>query len=341
MPRKARTVPWVDWRDGIAYACWYDPKALRTQRKSLHTRDAGEAQAKFAAFLAEGHAIYAGGDTEILTVAQALDLYHAEHRQHTAQGHRFETGPASHLKRHLGAMALSDVDVPTCREYARVRRLEAAAPNSIRGEIGIIQTAARHCVKFKHLKPDALPTIELPDGDEARDRWLTREELARLRASTDAQDTTDFIDLCYWTASRKEAINQLTKFQVDLAQQRIRLSKPGEKKTKKRRPIVPIVPELMPVVKRLMETTPGEFLLPRRNYDWWFEKACRVAKIADATPHTLRHTRITHLLQDGANPWAVCGLAGLTLDTMTNVYGHHCPTFLAEIMAAKKVQEEA
>ena len=338
MPRKARKVPWLDWRGGVAYACWYDAAARRTRRLSLGERDPGAAQIAFAQFLAKGPDIYAPKQIiKELTVGQALEFYYKEHRKDTVSGPLFDSVRA-HIERHLGAVEIKAVGVPLCRSYAAARLAEDAAPGSIRNELSIVLTAAKHCVKFKHLPAIDLPQVELPAGGPPRDRWLRHDELAELRVAADPA-TRDFIDLAYWTASRKTAIITLTKFQVDLAQGRIRLAKAGEKQTKKRRPIIPIIPELRPVVERLMRETPGERLLPEKDYNWGFEKACAARGFDDVTPHTLRHTRITHMLQAGIKPWVVAGYAGLTLDTLVNVYGHHCPDFQAEVLAARGAAE--
>ena len=48
------------------------------------------------------------------------------------------------------------------------------------------------------------------------------------------------------------------------------------------------------------------------------------------TPHVLRHTRATHLLQKGVDPYAVAALLGDNLSTVLRVYGHHCPGYLEE-----------
>lgn len=336
MPRKARTVPWVDWRDGVAYACWYDPKARRTQRISLGARDPGAAQTAFSEFLAKGTDVYKPNAINGLLLSTALEDYYQENRRKKISGHLFPT-TKSHIMRHLGHIFVKDIGKPECDAYERVRLEEGAAVGTIRNELGIIKTAAKHAASYRRLKADEMPQITMPEPPPHRERWLTHEELARLRvALPERPDFTDFVDLCYWTASRKTAILMLTKFQVDLTNQRIKLAKPNEVKTKKRRPVVPIAMELLPTVQRLMKETPGEYLLPERSYDWWFEKACEREKIEDASPHTLRHTRITHLLQQGVAPWAVGGLAGLNVMTVVTIYGHQCPGHLAEAMEAIK-----
>jgi len=44
-----------------------------------------------------------------------------------------------------------------------------------------------------------------------------------------------------------------------------------------------------------------------------------------ATPHTLRHTRATWLMQAGIEPWEAAGHLGMSLEMLMRVYGHHSP----------------
>ncbi len=344
MPRKARKVPWLDWRDGIAYANWYDPATLRTKRLSLRSSDPGEAQARFAAFLAEGTEAYAPAASNRsvdISLAAALEFYFNEHRRNTVRGQLDFPSQKGHLLRVFGpTMVFKDIDKQNSKAYADQRRAEGASEGTIRNELVSVVAASNWLLenkdpdtKLKRLKPEDAPVVALPGRSDPRDRWLTHGELQTLRAAA-IPDVRDFIDLCYWTLSRKTAIITMTKFQVDVDQRRIRLAKPKERKTTKRRPIVPIAPELLPVVERLMRETPGANLLPTRDYTYGFQEAVKNAKLADVTPHTLRHTGITHRLQQGVNPWVVGGMAGLTLQTLTTVYGHHCPDFMAEAIKA-------
>jgi integrase len=66
-----------------------------------------------------------------------------------------------------------------------------------------------------------------------------------------------------------------------------------------------------------------------------FQRACTRAKIEGVTPHTLRHSRATHLLQAGVPTWDVAGLLGDTVATVERVYGHHSPDY-QRFVATKK-----
>ena len=55
--------------------------------------------------------------------------------------------------------------------------------------------------------------------------------------------------------------------------------------------------------------------------------ACKAAKLKGVSPHTLRHTRATWLMQAGIDPWEAAGALGMTPNVLQNVYGKHPPDF--------------
>jgi integrase len=54
----------------------------------------------------------------------------------------------------------------------------------------------------------------------------------------------------------------------------------------------------------------------------------------DVVPHTLRHTSATWLMQLGVDFWVASGYLGMTVETLTTVYGHHHPDFQKEVKNA-------
>lgn len=59
-----------------------------------------------------------------------------------------------------------------------------------------------------------------------------------------------------------------------------------------------------------------------------FAGACERAGVGhDVTPHVLRHTRATWLMQAGVDKWEAAGALGMSLETLERVYGHHHPDF--------------
>jgi integrase len=172
--------------------------------------------------------------------------------------------------------------------------------------------------------------VELPNRPEARDRWLTRHEAARLiRAARTPQARLYlplFILIGLYTGRRKEAILSLRWPQVDLEAGRIDFEIAGRKRTNKKRGRVPIPSRLMPHLRRARKRgsdmgyvlhIDGERIGDVKK---GFAAACHRAGIENVSPHTLRHTAATWLMQSGIDPWQASGFLCMSMATLINVY---------------------
>lgn len=66
----------------------------------------------------------------------------------------------------------------------------------------------------------------------------------------------------------------------------------------------------------------GPVVKLRRSWD----TACELAYLGDdVTPHVLRHTRATWMMQQGVDLWEAAGALGMSIKTLEQVYGHHHP----------------
>ena len=52
------------------------------------------------------------------------------------------------------------------------------------------------------------------------------------------------------------------------------------------------------------------------------------------TPHILRHTCATWLMQNGADRWHAAGFLGMTVEQLERTYGHHHPDHQESAVAA-------
>jgi integrase len=52
------------------------------------------------------------------------------------------------------------------------------------------------------------------------------------------------------------------------------------------------------------------------------------------SPHILRHSSVTWLLQDGVPAFEVAGFAAMDIETLQSVYGHHAPDFQQRVATA-------
>jgi hypothetical protein len=63
-----------------------------------------------------------------------------------------------------------------------------------------------------------------------------------------------------------------------------------------------------------------------------FARAVDVAGLdlrdGNVTPHTLRHTAATWLMQRSVEPWEAAGFLGMSVQVLIDTYGHHHPNHL-------------
>jgi integrase len=66
-----------------------------------------------------------------------------------------------------------------------------------------------------------------------------------------------------------------------------------------------------------------------------FRRAASLAGLSGkVTPHTLRHTAVTGLMQSGTDRWQAAGYLGTSVEVLEKVYGHHHPDYLQAAVAA-------
>jgi integrase len=343
MSRQPREIPTLQLHEnGNYYAHWYDAAANRTKRKTLETRDPAEASKRFGQFLiggppdARGHAG--------LTVRQALGDYRREHVEAIDDKGRPRVTDVerqltiiSHLTNYFGEDGMLSIGPVESRGYVAARRKgeigggktrgpRAGSDSTIRRELNCLVAAFNHAIKWGRLPADTRARIELPAEAPVEEiKWLTKEQVSRAIAAASG-DLKDFMVLAYYTAARRASIERLTRSQVDLQHGRINLAQDGARVTKKRKPIVPIYAEIRPTVERLMNRG-QERLLGSANFYRPFIRLMEGMGIT-AHPHMLRHSRATHLLQDGEDIYMVARLLGDTVATVDRVYAHSTPEFL-------------
>ena len=234
---------------------------------------------------------------------------------------------------------VADVTPQTCKLYVENRQ---RAPGTARRELGTLQAAINWQHKNGRLTRSVVVT--LPDAPTRRQRWLTRDEAAALLRSSRTKKARLymplFILLGIYTGRRKEAILSLRWPQVDLNALVIDFELPGREVTKKRRGAVRIPPRLMPhLIRARRRGTELGYVIHDdskriKNIKKGFKAACRRAGLDDVTPHTMRPTAATWLMQQGIKTWEAAGFLAMTEGTLIKTYGHHHPDHMREAAEA-------
>jgi len=226
---------------------------------------------------------------------------------------------------------LDAVTPSACRDYAAWR---ARSSGTVRRELGGLRAALNHA--HREMRVAVQIPVVLPQRPPPRDRWLTRSEVARLLAAARSSPKARFhlplfILVGLYTGKRKEAILSLRWPQVDLAEGIIDWETPGRRITNKRRGRSRINPKLAAHLARAKgRSSDLGYVIsyagrPVKDIKKGFAAACEVAGLEGVTPHVLRHTCATWLMQRGVSTWEAAGYLGMSEETLLKVYGHHHP----------------
>lgn len=322
MPRKAKGPRLYLDRDRSQWVIRDGSSFIRT---GCAERDNEGAEKKLAEYIARK---YRPAAVPTPLIADVLLVYMKDHLPKTRAAQKAAHN-ISNLTPFWGSKRADEVNTETCNAYALDRPQQAA-----RRDLEVLRAALLYWHKNK--KPlSQMPIISLPAKAGPRDRWLTRDEAKRLRrASMRVPHLYRFVILGLKTGTRSGVLLRLKWSQIDLRRGVMERRVPGEAEvSNKRTPPVRLGRSLVRLLRR-WKAKDGKIAhvvhydgkpIQKLRRSW--EEACTRAKIEDASPHTLRHTRATWLMQAGIDPWEAAGSLGMSLKVLENVYGKHSPDF--------------
>jgi integrase len=330
MPRRNQG-PRLHWltKRGCFYITWSEHG--RSRERSTGTADRAQAEITFAEWMQRRGNRQGPRDPAAILVTDVLNEYQQQRGPRIAAPERIAYAVLA-LTDFFEGSSVADITPQTCGRYVEKRGRSAG---TARRELGVLRAAINSAHKSGRItRPVA---VELPERPEPRDRWLTRVEVARLiRAARTPQARLYlplFVLIGIYTGRRKEAILSLRWPQVDLKASTINFEVVGRRRTNKRRGIVPIPPRLLPHLRRARRRGSDIGYVLHIHGDRiadikrGFAAACERSGIEGASPHTLRHTCATWLMQAGTDPWEASGFLSMSMETLQRVYGHHHPDY--------------
>lgn len=339
---------------GCFYILWTERG--RSRERSTGTADSAEAQIKFAQFLQRYTQKLGSRDPSEILVTDVLTDY-LERLE--ASGKDSERAAYAAVPLSEFFMGKSLAEAPSLCEGFRIWR--KASPSTVRRDLGILQSAIKNALDAQMITRTV--SIARPPESPARERWLTRQEAAMLlagalgfspilfdissrqplqwkRTSRPQYHLALFILIGLYTGRRKEAILSLRWPKVDLARRKIDFRREGRAETKKKRGQCAIPLRLLPHLRRArkLEFDIGHVICwggkPVAEIKTAFNNAVDRVYLKNVSPHTLKHTAATWLMQSGKDPFKISDFLATSVPTLLKHYGHHNPDHQFEIAEA-------
>lgn len=337
MPKKNRGF-FLEWRKErkLWEIVWYEHGKRRRKSTGAADRDEADDALKI-------HKERAKKRETSRLVDDVLTDYLNEHAKHTAKF--IDIANCVVNLSPLYELTVDEVTKGKCQGFAVLRREQAfnigktISDGTIRKDLEILRAAFNH--DFKEGRIEKVPYIWMPPKPEARDRWLTRNEIAALlrAARRQTRHLPWFILLSLYSGQRKAAVLNLTWDRVDMINGVINWQ--YGQSTNKRRPKQPMTDEVKMFLRYLRPYGTQGFVISNDgarvgDIKRSLRTALKAAGIKGASAHTLKHTALTWMLQNGTDIYAVAGFTGTSAQTLLSTYGHHSPNYLEAARTSHK-----
>jgi integrase len=335
-------------------AVWIIRDGTRQHSTGCGAQDRAGADQALQAYLANKYAPPSGPSSlDKLLIADVINRYLAERAPHVARPDFLQTTAIPILEWWTGK-TLADVRGNACRAYVEWRTGKVSLQTA-RHDLKTLRAAINH-YHAEHGPLPAVPTVTLPAAGAPRDRWLTRQEAARLLLAAwrrkETRHVARFLLIALYTGTRSKAVRALrwlastTGGHVDLDRGVMYRRAAGAAQTKKRAPPVRLPARLLAHMRRWQRADAVHGITHVVHYQgrpvgklrrsWGtIREAAELGD--DVVPHTCRHTAATWLMQRGVDHFEAAGFLGMSVATLEAVYGHHDPDWQRN--AAEKISK--
>lgn len=314
---------------------WYILYGERLKRRlSTGTDDRKQAEIKLSQFIAGSQE----PSLEAQTVQAILEGYRDDHGKGLRGTGALKYGMVA-LIRYLGSFQPDHLTPTVIKRYAVDR---GAAAGTILREIGILRAALTWALAHNLIasKPQIPNPVKPPPP---RKRWLTKGEARKLIEGCTEPHMRLFITLACMTAARTSAILEARWSQVDWKRKRLDY---GEGHGNKRRAIVPINGDAYSALKAAHRLSCSDYIIEFRGariktVKTGFAAAVRRAGLEDVTPHVLRHSGASWMVEAGVPDEEVGRMIGDSAEMVRKVYGHFSPNYLKRGVIALQLGKPA
>ncbi len=213
------------------------------------------------------------------------------------------------------------------------------SPRSIRRKLSALKSFYRFLLRNGFISSSPMDKIIMPRVGRPLPGFIPQRDMNKLLDQGDLNDflaLRDFlvVEILYWTGMRRSELVRLKITDVDFANQQIKVLGKGRKER-----YIPVSEDLLELIRNYENLKPKFFdhydksflILSNTGRPPYPELINRIVKrflsslttLDKKTPHILRHSFATHLLNNGADINAIKELLGHSSLAATEVYTHN------------------
>ncbi|MFM9021072.1 MAG: tyrosine-type recombinase/integrase [Sediminibacterium sp.] len=273
--------------------------------------------------------------------------YERRYSPHTVTAYELDlTQWSTYLASAYDAPAPAVVTTPMVRSWLAELKEEGISSRSINRKISSLQSYYRYLMKMGEVTRTPMATIIPPKVQKRLPSFVAEEDMQRLlmelSGDREFMGRTEYLILCvlYAAGLRVSELVNWRRNQFDPSNRQMRVMGKGNKER-----IIPLSPALIRLLEDYLsqrptewESVPEVFVHPngkkwtaRQVYEVVRKHLSRVTTIQKKSPHILRHSFATHLMNNGAELMAVKELLGHSSLAATQVYTHNSIEQLKEV----------
>ena len=244
---------------------------------------------------------------------------------------------------------ISSLTSQIVRRWVRDLAENGISPKSIHRKVSSLKTYSSFLFKEQHIKEPVSIEVQLPKAKKAIPTYVKENELNHLldQMEAEAKSFDNFLSFMimstfYHTGIRRSELINLKKSDVYIAQRQLKVIGKGNKERR-----IPITEELVRQMDNFSRIKTEEGVVSnfifcnfegKKLADKWVysmvNKLLSSTFVDKKSPHVLRHSFATHLLQNGADINSIKELLGHSSLSATQIYAHN------DIAQLKKVYKK-
>jgi len=275
--------------------------------------------------------------------------FQKRYSQHTVISYKNDLSSFfGYLNSQFGKMALPDIKPSFIRSWLAGLKEQGMESKTITRKISTLKSFFKYLLRQQLIAVSPMATIVSPKVSKRLPQFVDKDDIATLFEHVEFPDDWEgktqrlLIELFYNTGMRQAELVGLKEMHIDRHSQAIKVLGKGNKER-----IIPVNKRLIQTVEDYMAakkdnfktyetgvlllTPNGRKLYPKYVYNTVNKYLSKVTTIDKKSPHVLRHTFATHLMNSGADLNAVKELLGHSSLAATQIYTHNTIEKLKDI----------